>query len=330
MLKPFQAFMTEIIDYAGLFPPAKLEMDPAIRNYAEYRSGIVSWMLSRFICPASRLTELAAYKESLFEGDQPFRFSVLGSRSKSETEFFATLKKDLAAIEQFRALHGENVITDVYETRFPEALQKSPTSTAVKSFLDKAASIIEEQGPPEFKVFYEMGFHEEWEMQFPAVLRGISQHNEAGEESDQQQKYAGAGLKLRCGGVEPHMYPSVDQLAHAISLGRDNRVAIKATAGLHHPVRHLNPVDKIKMHGFFNVFGAGVFAYAHDLNREELREIIGDEDPKNFLFTAKAFAWKTLRVSTGEIEKIRKAGIISFGSCSFDEPKDDLRGLKLL
>jgi len=330
MLKPFQAFMTGIIDYAGLFPPAKLDMDPAIRNYAEYRHGVVSWMLSRFICPAARLVELDVYGETLFTDESPFRFSVLGSRSKSETEYFEVLKKDLKAIADFREKHGEKVVTDVYETRFPDALQKSPTSTTIKSFLDKAASLIEEMGPPELKVFYEMGFHEEWEMHFPAVLRGINQHNEAVAEGSLNERYRSAGLKLRCGGVEPHMFPSVDQLAHAISLGRDNRVAIKATAGLHHPVRHFNKDQNVKMHGFFNVFGAGVFAYAHDLNREELREIIGDEDPQNFLFTGKAFAWRTLRVSAGEIEKIRTSGIISFGSCSFDEPKDDLRGMKLL
>ena len=33
----FRAFMSELIDYAGLFPPARLDLDTAIRNFARYR-----------------------------------------------------------------------------------------------------------------------------------------------------------------------------------------------------------------------------------------------------------------------------------------------------
>lgn len=32
-------FLTDIIDYAGLFPPAALDMRAAVRNYAAYRPG---------------------------------------------------------------------------------------------------------------------------------------------------------------------------------------------------------------------------------------------------------------------------------------------------
>lgn len=47
-----------LIDYAGLFPPAELPMDEAVRNYARYREGEHAWMLGRFIVPAARKAEV--------------------------------------------------------------------------------------------------------------------------------------------------------------------------------------------------------------------------------------------------------------------------------
>jgi hypothetical protein len=43
--------LTGLIDYAGLFPPAKLSLDQAIRNYAAYRQCPERWMLGKFVIP---------------------------------------------------------------------------------------------------------------------------------------------------------------------------------------------------------------------------------------------------------------------------------------
>ncbi|MGI9643800.1 MAG: hypothetical protein ACR2O6_00655 [Ilumatobacteraceae bacterium] len=48
------------IDYAGLFPPAALSMEQAVADYRAARASHDAWMLNRFLCPASRLGELAA------------------------------------------------------------------------------------------------------------------------------------------------------------------------------------------------------------------------------------------------------------------------------
>lgn len=55
-----RALFTELIDYAGLFPPAGLDLQTAWRNYQGYRKGPYQWALGRFVVPASRLTELAS------------------------------------------------------------------------------------------------------------------------------------------------------------------------------------------------------------------------------------------------------------------------------
>jgi hypothetical protein len=48
------------VDYAGLFPPAKLDLQQAMTNYAHYCMAAERWMLGRFVLPASQLNEFAA------------------------------------------------------------------------------------------------------------------------------------------------------------------------------------------------------------------------------------------------------------------------------
>jgi hypothetical protein len=47
-----------LIDYAGLFPPAALSMEEAVRNYARYREGEHAWMLGKFVVPEARANEV--------------------------------------------------------------------------------------------------------------------------------------------------------------------------------------------------------------------------------------------------------------------------------
>src|SRR4051812_517732 len=101
MAPSLRAMLGGIIDYAGLFPPARLSLDPALRNYARYRSEPEAWMLGRFICPAAKLGELAGYGD-LFRAQPPFVFSALGRGGASRAEFLTGLKADLEAVGQFR------------------------------------------------------------------------------------------------------------------------------------------------------------------------------------------------------------------------------------
>ena len=55
-----RALLTRLIDDAGLFPPARKPMERAVADHRAARGGPHSWMLGRFLCPVSRLDELAA------------------------------------------------------------------------------------------------------------------------------------------------------------------------------------------------------------------------------------------------------------------------------
>jgi hypothetical protein len=52
-----EALFANLIDYAGLFPPAALSMAGAVRNYGAYRRGEYAWMLGRFVLNADQISE---------------------------------------------------------------------------------------------------------------------------------------------------------------------------------------------------------------------------------------------------------------------------------
>jgi hypothetical protein len=57
--------------------------------------------------------------------------------------------------------------------------------------------------------------------------------------------------------------------------------------------------------------------------------MLEDEDPSSFSFTDDFFAWRNWKIDKERLQYRRKL-VRSFGSCSFDEPRDDLRALNLL
>ncbi len=74
------SFLASLVDYAGLFPPAGLEMEEAVEEYARHRRSPERWILGRFVVPARRLTEMetaaAPYLPTLGAAD-PWRISAL-------------------------------------------------------------------------------------------------------------------------------------------------------------------------------------------------------------------------------------------------------------
>lgn len=52
------ALLSRLIDHAPLFPPASMTLSLALEEDARAQASPYAWMLARFVCPASRLTEL--------------------------------------------------------------------------------------------------------------------------------------------------------------------------------------------------------------------------------------------------------------------------------
>jgi uncharacterized protein with PIN domain len=84
------------------------------------------------------------------------------------------------------------------------------------------------------------------------------------------------------------------------------------------------------MHGFVNLFVAGILAYGKGLDASVLAAVLADERPAAFQFDELALAWGQHSVSASAVAATRAHALISYGCCSFDEPRDDLRALGLL
>ena len=102
---------------------------------------------------------------------------------------------------------------------------------------------------------------------------------------------------------------------------------MKATAGLHHPLPRFDASLEVRMHGFINLFLAGVLGQVHPLSPTTIQQILEEEDASQFSFTDDHLAWRDLKATTEQIGRAGRTTILSFGCCSFDEPRDDLRAL---
>src|SRR5918992_5439299 len=85
-MSPVRALIAGAIDYAGLFPPAALSMEDAVRNYATYRESEDAWALGRFVVPAARLTEFREQADAALDraGNSLWRLSVLAGAAGAD------------------------------------------------------------------------------------------------------------------------------------------------------------------------------------------------------------------------------------------------------
>jgi hypothetical protein len=145
----------------------------------------------------------------------------------------------------------------------------------------------------------------------------------------------GRGAKIRTGGETADKFPAPESVIEFIRLCAAANVPFKATAGLHHPLRSVHcftyqPESPSGiMHGFVNVFLAAAFLRA-GMEAELAVQLLEEQSPQAFHFDGDGVGWRQHRLSRHEIIAARQGFAVSFGSCSFTEPIDDLRSLHLL
>jgi hypothetical protein len=300
-----RALLARAIDYAGLFPPANLELELALQNYAEYVRHPDAWMLGPFILPVAEF-DAAARGLSQFDTEHPLRISALGPRTDDASAFHQSLAAAVGSIAAFRAASGTAVSIEQFEMPLPADIDADALK-AIRSSL----------GASQFNTF--------WEAKANVAERVI----ELLAENNQTAAGPKLGFKLRTGGITAEAFPSPVELATVLVAAVNQTVPIKFTAGLHHPVRLFHESVETEMHGFLNVLGAGVLALEHNWNEREITRMLEDEEPASFSFTDDYFSWREWEIATDRIRAHRDL-VTSLGSCSFDEPRDDLRALKLL
>lgn len=285
----------QVVDYAGLFPPARLDMHTAVDEYWAHRQGEESWIVNRFICPANRLAEL---ENVLSRADTPdcVPIAVIGTGGRSIEELETGLEQDAIAMTRFEEAVGRRCEIEGFEVRIPAEAE-----------LDRIMAGLE--GFSGVDVFVELP----WQIDMRAALVELaaSEWLEA---------------KVRTGGLEAHAFPSASELAQFIRDCLSLDVAFKMTAGMHHPIRHFNGSLDVWEHGFLNVLCATAIAESHELAAAEIAEILEETDGSRFAFGETGFGWNDWGASVEDIESIRGL-FVSFGSCSIVEPLEGLARL---
>ncbi|HET8796166.1 MAG TPA: hypothetical protein VFO89_00655, partial [Thermoanaerobaculia bacterium] len=105
--RSLHTLLAGLIDYAGLFPPAALPMDEAVRNYARYRDGGHAWALGKFVVTEERAHEVP--------GD--FSLSILGI-----DEVKAATPDDVARIAETSA--GRTVYVEITDLALLDAIAR--------------------------------------------------------------------------------------------------------------------------------------------------------------------------------------------------------------
>jgi hypothetical protein len=294
--------LERLIDYAGLFPPARLPIDEALAEYDSARTGPQQWMLGRFILPASRLGELRTRAGAAVRD-----LSVIVDAPPDQHRWFGSAHQSFERIAAERA-RGMRVAS----LEIPLA----PLATARDTHdaaIGQCAALAAQYNLRDLPIFIEIPRDERFAEVLPGTMDALARY--------------GVGAKLRCGGVDPSAFPSVSEVAAFVAAACGANVPFKATAGLHHPVRHWNAGAGVTMHGFLNLLAAAAFAPVAD--RTLLEAIVAEEDAHAFGLD-RNLRWRDRAASEAEVAATRERRFAGYGSCSFIEPVDDLRALQVL
>jgi len=325
-----RVFLDGFFDYAGLFPPASLPLENAIAEYARYRVSADKWMIGPFVCHVSSLDDLNAFGH-LFEQSPPFRFSILIRPANDSDEFLSVTQEDLDTMHRFVERHAGNVTTDMIEAHVPA--DSSMNKQKAKSLVSGLRSLEVHSPLVPSSIFLEVSRDEGFADRLKNMASAIVMSEESSEVSSGYSSLPSStriGLKLRCGGMDRLDFPTSEQIATFLKTVTRHGVLFKATAGLHHPVRHLDVKSGFVMHGFLNVFFAAALDAVHDIPDHAMIQVLEELDAATFQFSDDGIQWRDLAISTAALAQIRERMASSIGSCSFDEPRADLVSLEWL
>ena len=270
------------IDYAGLFPPADLDMQSVVDNWSVYMQSDDSWVLARLIIPASRLEEFKSAAIELLpapEEQELWQLSVLLPPVSSD-DFNSAVQTTI----DFN-ISDCGAVANVVEFKATSIIE-----------IDSALEVLHDDLFP----YIELPIDEDPRGLIAALSGAI------------------AGAKVRTGGVTPDLYPTSENLARFVHSCAVAAQPFKATAGMHHPCQIKNESVGVTEFGFLSLLHATAAATIDGATVEEVEKILNLETPDFTSFSDK------------DIEHVRAELFNSFGSCSFDDPRADLRTMGLL
>ena len=294
-----RVFLAEMIDYAGFFPPASLEMMACVSNYSRYLSGPQRWALGRFVLPVARLDEFLNAQENV--AVDPWKFSGIVS---------ANVAAELAVVGEFNCrAHG--AVMDCVEIR---ASNKQEIDFALRHLPEGVVAFFEilpDQAGEWLPILQQAGAAAKLraggvvEDAIPAVERVAGFIASCAEFGVPFKATAGLHHPLRC----------------------------------IHPLTYEANSPKGMMHGFLNLFTAAAIALSAvraggAVPRRVLESCLADGERANWHFDESSLTWigedEPVRIDLEVLHSMRSEFALSFGSCSFEEPLAALHEFGLL
>ncbi len=307
MFASVKTLLSAIVDYAGLFPPAKLDLPQAIAHYQRYRQASESWMLGRFVLPLSQLSNLVSLLPPKANAD-PWPLSVIISSDFDQ------------AIAQVNAFtHPGLTIQSLEIAPLPPAEMKA----------------IAAQLPPHLDCFFEILINESLPFSLDvlqtvkacAKIRtgGITEAAFPSVTQLAQSLFAFSKAQIPFKATAGLHHPLPDR----------------------HPMTYESDSPATSMHGFLNLAIAAALAYTQRVSLEEVLQLLQetvvngmsqtaayqsgkDHQQAGFQIQMNGIAWGDHYLTLAQLAASRNHGFRSFGSCSFTEPIADLKNLHLL
>lgn len=288
-----------IIDYAGLFAPASLDMMTSVNNYSRYRNHPQHWALGRFVLPVARLAEFLKARETIHA--DPWPLSVIISEK---------IEENLAEVGEFNR-KGFGAVIDSVEVR----VRNLDEVELVRIYRPSAVTALCESSPEQAEELLPAlresggcakvrtgGVVEEAFPTVEQIARFIARCAELGVPF---KATAGLHHPLRC--IRPLTYEP------------DSREAA--------------------MHGFLNLFTAAAVAWSAVRSGSAvpcavLATCLADGERANWHFNEDALTWsgdeEPIRIGVEALRSMRSKFALSFGSCAFEEPLREMREIDLL
>ena len=294
-----RALLDGIVDYAGLFAPASLDMTASVNNYARYLNHPQRWALGRFVLPVARLDEFLNARGNA--ASEPWHLSGIIS---------ANIVSDLAAVDEFNR-------------KAPGAVMDS---VEVRACNLEEIDLIRLHQPPGASVLYEIAPERADEM-LPIVhgIGGCAKLRTGGVVAEAfPQVEPVAEFIARCAELAVP-FKATAGLHHPLRSVR--------------PLTYEPDAPEAWMHGFLNLFAAAAIAWCGvgagaAVQRPALATCLADPERANWHFDEDALLWtgdeEPMRIDINALRLTRSRLALSFGSCSFEEPIHDLCELDLL
>jgi hypothetical protein len=281
-----RALLTGIVDYAGLFPPAALDMSAAVQNYARYLGESDAWMLGRFVVPVARLEEFS-WRRAAAGGETEWRVSAL---------LTADPESDATRIRAFNESNARRACVDTVEVKATTSEQIERVATAVRGELDVFVEIpLEADVHALVSAIKNAGAK--------AKIRTGGVVADAIPAPDAVVRFMRACLDA---GVA---FKATAGLHHPLRAEYRLTYEPDAPSGL--------------LFGYLNVFLAAAFM-AHGMTDAAAIELLDERDPAAFQIRDDGVGWRNHYLTSDELRDARERVATSFGSCSFREPVDEL------